>query len=76
MYSMISAWISSIDLLAVLIILGARLGRDGEALRNRKTDLGHLGKVRAFTSEELTHRCVSLGKEIDILLCHLKNLRK
>ncbi len=59
-----------IDLSAVLIVLGAGFGRNGEALRNGKSDVGHFGKVRTFTAEQFTHVCVALGKEVAILLCH------
>ncbi len=59
-----------IDLTAILIVLGAGLGRNGEALGYRETDVGHLGQIGTFASEQLTHVSVTLGKEIDILLCH------
>lgn len=60
-----------IDLPAVFIILRARFGGDGEALRNGKADLGHLRKVRALAAEKLAHLCVPFREEIAILLfCH------
>ena len=61
-----------IDLAAVLIILRAGLGGDGEALRNGKTDVGHFREVRALTAEQLAHLRVALRKEVAILLCHRK----
>ena len=63
-----------IDLFAVLIILSARLGRDREALRNGKTDVGHLCKVCAFTAEKLAHISVAFGEKIAILFCHSLNI--
>ena len=59
-----------IDLAAVLIILGAGLGGDGEALRDRQADVGHLGQVRALTAEQLAHIGVALGKQVTILFAH------
>ena len=43
-----------IDLATVLIILGAGLGGHGEALGHGKTDVGHFGKVCAFTAQKLS----------------------
>ena len=66
-----------IDLTAVLIILSAGLGADGEALRNRETDVGHLSQVCALTAEQLTHVCVTLGEQVAILLvCHVSQSSK
>ena len=59
-----------VDLSAVFVVLGAGFGGDGEALRYRQTDVGHFRKVSAFAAEKLTHVCVALGKEVNILLCH------
>ena len=59
-----------VDLAAVLIILGAGLGGDGEALRDRQADVGHLGQVRALTAEQLAHIGVALGKQVTILFAH------
>ena len=42
-----------VDLLAVLIVLSARLGGDGEALGHGQADVGHLGQVGALASQQL-----------------------
>ena len=55
------------DGLAVLIVAGASLGGDGEALRHRKTDLGHLGKVRALAAQQVAHAGVAFLKQVHIL---------
>ena len=60
-----------VDLAAVLIVLGAGLGGDGEALGNGKSDVGHLGQVCAFAAQQFTHGSVALAEQIDILLRHL-----
>ena len=60
-----------IDLAAVLVILRASLGRDREALRHRKTNLGHLRKVCALAAEELAHVRIALTKQINPFLCHV-----
>ena len=49
-----------INLTAVLIVAGAGLGGDGEALRHRHAEIGHLGKVCALAAQELTHGAVAL----------------
>ena len=59
-----------VDLTAVLIVLGAGFSRNGEALGNRETDVGHLCEVSSLTAKDLTHGCVTLGEEIAILVCH------
>jgi len=59
-----------IDLTTVLIILCTSLCGDGEALRNRQTDVGHFGEVCTLTAEELSHVCVTFSKQITILFCH------
>ena len=46
---------------AVVVIVGADLGRDGEAGRHRQAEIGHLGEVRALAAEELAHRRFALG---------------
>ena len=51
-----------VDFLAVFIVLGACLGGDGEALRNRHAEIGHLSQVCTFAAEELSHFSVALGK--------------
>ena len=59
-----------VDLAAVLIVLGARLGGNREALRNRETDVGHFGKVRAFAAEKLAHGSVALAEQVNVLVAH------
>ena len=62
------------DLLAVLIVLGAGLSGDGEALRNRHAQNGHLSKVGTLAAEQLTHLGVALGESINKFLAQRKNL--
>ena len=59
-----------IDLLAVLIILGAGLGGDGEALRHGQTDVGHLSQVGALAAQKFTHVGVAFREQVTILLAH------
>ncbi len=59
-----------IDLTAILIVLCARFCCDGEALRYRKTNVGHLGKVGTLTTQKLTHVCVALRKQVNPFLSH------
>ena len=61
-----------IDLPAILVILGAGLSGDGEALGNRQTDVGHFGQVGTLTAQQLPHGTVALGEQIYILVTHLK----
>ena len=65
-----------IDDLAIFIVLGAGLSGDGKALRNRQTDVGHLGQVCAFAAEQFSHVCVTFGKQVHILLAHNKYLHR
>ena len=53
--------------LAVLIVAGAGLGGDSETLRDRKADLGHLGKVRALAAQQVAHAGVAFLKQVHIL---------
>ena len=57
-----------VDLAAVVVILGAGLGADGEALGNRHAGIGHLGKVSALAAEDLTHVLVPFLSLIHISL--------
>ena len=59
-----------VDHSAVLIILGAGFGRNGEALRNRKTETRHFGKVSALTAEELTHVRIAFAEKVNVLFAH------
>ena len=59
-----------VDLAAVLIVLGAGLGGDGEALRHGQTDVGHFRQIGALTAQQLTHLCVALCEQVTILLTH------
>jgi hypothetical protein len=45
----------------------AGLRGDGEAGRHRKTEVGHLGEVRALATEEVLEALVALGEVIDEL---------
>ena len=65
-----------VDLTAVLIILGAGLGGDGEALGNGQTDVGHLGEVGAFAAEKFSHVSVTFCKKVHKLLAHWNLLLK
>src|SRR5262249_19831841 len=47
--------------LAVLVIVAADRGGDGEARRHRQAEIGHLGKARAFAAEEVAHVSAALG---------------
>ena len=58
------------DLAAVLIVLGASLGGDGEALRHGQTDVGHLGQVGALAAQELAHVGIALSEQVTILFAH------
>src|SRR5512133_3181386 len=46
---------------AVLVIVRADRGRDGEAGRHRQAEIGHLGKARALASEEVAHIGAAFG---------------
>ena len=59
-----------VDLPAILIILRARLGGDGKALRNGQSHTRHFREVRALAAEELAHLCIAFRKQVAILLCH------
>ena len=59
-----------VDLLAVLIVLSAGLGGDGEALGNGHAQAGHLSQVSALAAQQLTHGTVAFGKQVYILGCH------
>ena len=61
-----------IDLTAIFVVLGAGFGGDGEALRHGQTNVGHFGQVSALTAQQLTHGAVAFGKQINILVRHLK----
>src|SRR5262249_6193533 len=41
--------------LAVLVVIGADLGGDGEARRHRQAEIRHLGKACALAAEESAH---------------------
>ena len=61
-----------IDLAAILIVLSAGLGSDRKALRDRKANVAHLSEVSTFTAEQLTHRCVAFGEQINKFFTHAK----
>ena len=58
------------DLAAVLIVLCAGLSCDGETLRYRQTDAGHLSQVCTLTAEEIAHGHVAFAKHINPFVCH------
>ena len=58
------------DLLAVLVVAGAGLSSDGEALGNGHADVRHLGEIGALAAKELTHVGVALGKQVNVLFAH------
>ena len=60
-----------VDLLAVLIVLGAGLGGDGEALGHRQANVGHFGQVGTLAAKQLPHVGVALAEQIDILFAHV-----
>ena len=60
-----------VDLLTVFIILRAGFGRNGKALGDGKTDVGHLGKVRALAAQKLTHRGVAFREQVNVLFAHV-----
>jgi hypothetical protein len=45
---------------AVVVVIGADLGGDGEAGRHRQSEVGHLGEVRALAAEEVLHPGLAL----------------
>ncbi len=47
---------------SILIITGAGLGSDGEALGDRHAQIGHLSQVGALAAQQLPHGAVALGK--------------
>ena len=59
-----------VDLAAVLIVLGAGLGRDGKALRDGQADVGHLREVRALAAQQLAHLRVALREKIAEFFAH------
>ena len=59
-----------VDLAAILIVLGAGFGGDGEALRHRQTYVGHLCKVCTLAAKQLAHVGIAFGKQIHILFAH------
>ena len=61
------------NLFTVVIITGAGLGRNREALRNGHAEPRHLRKVCAFAAEELAHVLVALREQVNILVAHSKS---
>ena len=60
-----------IDLTAVLIVLGTSFCSNGKSLRNRKSQICHLSKVSAFTTEQLTHVFIAFAEQVDPFSSHL-----
>ena len=65
-----------VDLAAILIVLGAGLRGNGEALGNRHAGLGHLSKVGALAAQELTHVLVAFREQVHKLVAHDNYLLK
>ena len=63
-----------IDLLAVLIVLGAGLGGDGEALGHGHTEVGHLGQVGALAAQQLAHLAVALREKVYEFSSHFPSI--
>jgi hypothetical protein len=47
--------------LAMVVVIGADLGRDRESRRDGKPEVGHLGEVRALAAEQIAHAGLALG---------------
>src|SRR5262249_58438756 len=47
--------------LAVLVIVAADGGGEGEAGRHRQAEIGHFGQAGAFAAEEVAHAGAALG---------------
>jgi hypothetical protein len=47
--------------LAVGVIVGADLGGDGEARRNRQTQRRHFRQIGALSAEKVLHRRIAVG---------------
>ena len=54
---------------AIVVVLGAGLGGDGEALGHGHTQVGHLGQVGALAAQQLPHAAVAFREFVD-KLCH------
>ena len=65
-----------IDFTAILIVLCARFCCDGEALRNRQTDVGHFSQVCTLTTQELSHLCITFIEQVNKLLAHFSDTSK
>ena len=57
---------------SVLVILVARLRRDGKAVGYGKTEIHHLGKVGSFAAQKLAHFAVSFIEQVNVL-CHISS---
>ena len=55
---------------AIFVILGAGLGRDGEALGNGQAYLGHFGQVGALTAQQVAHGSVAFAELVNVLFRH------
>ena len=55
---------------AIFVILGAGLGRDGEALGNRQAYLGHFGQIGALTAQQVAHGSVAFAELVNVLFRH------
>ena len=57
-------------LLAVLVVIRADFGGDGEARRHGQADAGHGGEVRAFAAEQRLHGAVAIGARLAEVVDH------
>ena len=54
-----------IDGPAIIVIIRAGFGGNCEAVRDRETDIGHLGKVCALTAQKIAHIRISLTEFVN-----------
>ena len=57
-----------VDLAAVVVVLCAGLGGNGEALGHRHAGIGHLSQVRTLAAEDLAHVLVALAEQVQVFL--------
>ena len=62
-----------VDLTAILVILGAGFRRNGKALGDRQTNVGHFSQIGAFTAQKLPHFAVAFSEQINVLMRHSLN---
>ena len=57
-----------VDLAAIVVVLRAGLGGNGEALGHRHAGVGHLGQVCTLAAEDLAHVLVALAEQVQVFL--------